>query len=202
MRSRPSLILFAKEPRPGRVKTRLAREIGPVAAAAWCRRQSARLIRELGRDPRWLTVLAVAPDTAMQSPFWPADLPRFAQGTGDLGRRMARALAAMPPGPAMVVGADVPGLDRIRAADAFAALAANDAVLGPAGDGGFWAVGLSRRGAPVPERLFDGARWSSEHALADTVARLAPRRIGYAATLDDVDTRADLIRLCGKAALR
>lgn len=180
-----------KEPRPGRVKTRLGREIGMVTAAGWFRRQTAALLRRL-EDPRWTLTLAVAPDhEGLQSRVWPPHLPRVPQGTGDLGARMGRVMRSMPPGPVCIVGADIPGITRARIAEAFAALGDHDAVLGPAPDGGFWLVGL-RRTAAVPATLFEGVRWSTRHALADTEASLPGRRIARVATLRDVDTAADL----------
>ncbi len=74
---KPVLVIMLKEPRPGRVKTRLGRDIGKIAATWWFRHQSARLIRSL-RDPRWQIVLAVAPDLAQAPRLWPGDLPRLA----------------------------------------------------------------------------------------------------------------------------
>lgn len=200
---RPTLVVFLKEPRPGRVKTRLARGIGEggtVAAAAWFRRQSARLLRRVGRDPRWRTVLAVSPDAeGLASRVWPA-LPRIPQGRGDLGERMARALAAAPPGPAAVIGADIPGVTPAHIARAFQALGGSEAVIGPAGDGGYWLIGACRR--PLPADAFRAVRWSGPEAMADTVASLAPWRVARADPLDDVDTLDDLLRLEGRSALR
>ena len=192
-RSPPFLLVMVKEPHPGCVKTRLARDIGPVAAAWWFRHQSLVLLRRL-RDPRWRLVLAVSPDAeGMASRVWPRGLARVPQGRGDLGDRMGRLLRGMPPGPACIVGADVPGVDRARVAEAFRALGRADAVLGPATDGGYWLVGL-RRTAAVPAGLFRGVRWSSAHALADTEATLRGLRVARVATLADVDTGADLAR--------
>ena len=76
----------------GRVKTRLAAEIGASAATRFARIAAASLIRRLGRDGRWRMVLAVAPDSAIASPIWPADVTRVGQGRGDLGARMGRLL--------------------------------------------------------------------------------------------------------------
>jgi len=186
-----TLVIMIKEPRPGRVKTRLGRDIGMVGAAWWFRHQSARLIRRL-RDPRWQIVLAVAPDvTGMTSRVWPGDLPRVPQGCGDLGDRMGRMLHMMPKGPVCIIGADIPGITRAHIARAFAALGDNEAVFGPALDGGYWLVGLKRAGA-VPQGLFQGVRWSTEHALADTMATLPGRRIALIDHLRDIDTVADL----------
>ena len=88
---RPRLYVMLKAPAAGRVKTRLGREIGMVAAAWWFRHQVRALLRRLD-DPRWELVLAVAPDGAVNAGHWPAHLPRVAQGRGDLGARMARLL--------------------------------------------------------------------------------------------------------------
>jgi hypothetical protein len=192
---RPSLVIFVKEPRPGRVKTRLARDLGAVGAAWWFRHQSARLIRRLAADPRWRTVLAVTPDReGLASRVWPAGIARRPQGPGDLGARMARALAEMPPRPAIVIGADIPAVTPGHVAEGFRLLGRHDAVLGPATDGGYWMIGLKRGGQAATAGLLGNVRWSSPHALADTVAGLAPLDIGYAATLGDVDTADDLQR--------
>lgn len=181
-----------KEPRAGRVKTRLGRDIGMTAAAWWFRHQVRHLLRTID-DPRWTTVLAVAPDRAgMASRVWPAHLLRWPQGQGDLGDRMARMMAHAG-GPVCVIGADVPGITRAHIGQAFKALGDHDAVIGPAVDGGYWLIGL-RRTRPLPCGLFHGVRWSTEHALADTHASLRSLRIAQIATLRDVDTAADLPR--------
>jgi len=188
---RRHLVVMVKEPRPGRVKTRLAREIGPLAAAHWFRHQTAGLLRRL-EDPRWALWLAVSPDRAAASRVWPAHLPRLPQGQGDLGDRMGRLFRTLPPGPALIVGADIPALGPAHVARAFAALGHAPSVLGPAEDGGYWGIGLARIAA-VPARLFDGVRWSGPHALADT-ARTLPAPVALVDRLGDVDTAADLAR--------
>ena len=187
---KPTLIVMLKDPRPGRVKTRLGREIGMVPAAWWVRHQTARLLRRL-TDPRWHLVLAVAPDTALASRAFPGHLPRVAQGPGDLGARMARLLRAAPSGPVLLVGGDIPGLTAAHVARGFAALGGHDAVFGPATDGGFWLVGLKHPRAATAD-LFRGVRWSTPHALADSLATLRDRRVARADMLSDVDTAADL----------
>lgn len=183
---------MVKEPRPGRVKTRLGRDMGMPGAAWWFRHQVAGVLRRID-DPRWQSILAVAPDRAgLQSRVWPGHLPRWPQGQGDLGDRMGRIFRRMPPGPVCIVGADIPGISRSRIARAFAALGTHDAVFGPAPDGGYWLVGLKRI-RPVPPRLFDGVRWSTDDALSDSIATLpAGYRIAQVDTLLDVDTIADL----------
>lgn len=186
---RPTLVIMLKEPRPGRVKTRLGRDIGLTAAAWWFRHQSAALLRRL-QDPRWQLHLAIAPDhTGLTSRIWPPHLPRSPQGQGDLGARMTRQFCHHP-GPTCVIGADIPDIEPHHIADAFRALGDHDAVFGPAPDGGYWLVGLKH--TPKPG-LFENVRWSTEHALADSRATL-PKSTSIAtiATLADVDTAADL----------
>ena len=78
---------------------------------------------------------------------------------------------------------------------AFDALGDADAVLGPAEDGGYWLIGLKRSPRRKPIRLFEGVRWSTEHALADTEAGLAGLRIARLETLRDVDDARDLAAL-------
>ncbi len=188
-----TLVIMVKEPRPGRVKTRLGRDISMVGAAWWFRHQTRSLIRRL-RDPRWQIVLAVSPDReGLTSRVWPADLPRAAQGRGDLGDRMGRMLRGMPVGPVCLIGADIPGITRAHIAGAFRALGSSRMTFGPAPDGGYWLVGAQRFGA-LPSGLFKDVRWSTEHALADTLASIPGTRVALLDHLSDVDTVVDLKR--------
>ncbi|WP_068116210.1 TIGR04282 family arsenosugar biosynthesis glycosyltransferase [Tropicimonas marinistellae] len=187
----PQLLVMLKEPRPGRVKTRLGREIGMVEAAWWFRHQSLDLLRRL-EDPRWTLVLAVSPDTeGAASRIWPAHLPRRPQGRGDLGERMRRLFRTAPPGPVILVGADIPGIRRSHIANAFSALGRHDAVLGPAPDGGYWLIGLKRQ-TPAPTTLFRNVRWSTPHARDDTLRSLDGCRVAMTDWLADVDEARDL----------
>jgi glycosyltransferase A (GT-A) superfamily protein (DUF2064 family) len=174
----PTLILFVRAPRLGIGKRRLAREIGDVAAVRFERLMLGRSLLRLGRDRRWRLQLAMTPDHAAWG--WPGAMP---QGSGDLGERMRRALAAAGPGPRLLVGSDIPGMTAAHIAAAFELLGRHDLVFGPARDGGFWLVGCRHR---APD--FGAVRWSSSHALADVLSNLpAGVSVGFAATLDDVD---------------
>lgn len=180
---------MVKEPRPGRVKTRLGADIGMVAAAWWFRHQVARLLRNV-RDPRWEIVLAVSPDVeGLSSRVWPAELRRVAQGHGDLGERMARMLR-LPADRVCVIGADIPALRRHHIARAFGALGTAEVVYGPSEDGGYWLVGCKR--SAIRAGVFEGVRWSTEHALGDSIASMAGRRVALVDVLRDVDTVRDL----------
>ena len=192
---RRHLVLFARAPQLGSGKQRLARDIGAVAALRFERLMLARLLRRLGRDRRWRLRLAVTPDRAQyRKRLWPSHVLITGQGGGDLGRRMYRAIAACPPGPAVLIGTDIPALAPDHIAEAFRMLGRHDVVFGPAADGGFWLVG-ARRSPRLPP-LFGKVRWSSPYALEDTLANLPSRvSVGFAARLADVDDGAAYRRL-------
>ena len=186
---RPRLVIFAKAPRLGTVKTRLARDIGPVAALQFYVNTMRRITLRLARDPRWDTLLAVTPGSG----GWPAGVSRIAQGTGDLGDRMDRVMRTAPPGPVVIIGTDIPDIESRHIASAFARLGDHQAVFGPADDGGYWLIGLRRR--PFTPRLAGPVRWSTEHALADTRRLLgAGVTTAMLETLTDVDDGAGLAR--------
>lgn len=188
------VVVFARAPRVGQGKRRLARDLGDVAAWRFQRLRTAHLLRSLGADPRWMLWLAITPDAAAARRSGPGRVPVrvLPQGPGDLGARMGRVMHRLPPGPAVIVGADVPDVRRRHIARAFARLGRHDAVIGPADDGGYWLIGLKRR--PAVRTPFAGVRWGGPHARADTEANL--RRLGmslaWLETLRDVDTAADL----------
>jgi hypothetical protein len=184
---RRTLVLFVRAPTLGGGKRRLAREMGDVAALRFERLMIARLLRRLAKDRRWELRIAVTPDRACRrARHWCRGAEVTGQGAGNLGTRMRRALEACPPGPAVLVGSDIPALDARHVAAAFHLLGRHDIVFGPAADGGFWLVG-ARHPRQLPS-LFERVRWSGPFALADAVDGL-PRRIkvGYADTLEDVD---------------
>lgn len=197
--ARRRLVIMVKEPVAGRVKTRLAKGIGTVAATAFFRTQVASLAGRVGRDPRWETLLAVAPDTALASRALPR-LPRIAQGLGDLGQRMRGVFRRAAPGPVLIIGADSPSVTAADIWDAFRALGQADAVLGPTPDGGYWLIGLRR----LPRILepFEGVRWSSATTRRDTLDNLAGVDVGMLRQLDDVDEASDLARIGGRHARR
>ena len=183
------LVIFARRPRYGVGKRRLAAEVGDMAAWRFQRSALAALMRELAKDPRWTTWLAVTPDRPTQ---WVNGARPVGQGQGDLGARLIRLARGLPPGPLIVIGSDAPQVNRRDVAAGFQALGRFDAVFGPAHDGGFWLVGLSRRGRRRPP--FTQVRWSTPNALADTLANLGDRPVGYLSILEDVDDAASLRR--------
>jgi rSAM/selenodomain-associated transferase 1 len=191
----PRLIVMAKAPLAGRIKQRLAASVGVVSAARFYRTCLAHTLMRLGRDRRWRTLLAVSPDSEMTAPYWPQGIERMPQGGGDLAVRMQRLFRRLPPGPAIIVGSDIPAIKPSDIARAFRLLGNGDAVFGRAADGGYWLVGLRR--SPRLLAPFAHVRWSGPHALADTLRNLEGRRIAFAATLSDVDSEEDYRRLRG-----
>ena len=181
------VIVFTRAPRLGAVKRRLARDIGDRQALRFHTATLLALLRGLRADRRFRTVLAATPDRAYVRLPWP--VPRVPQGSGDIGQRMDRACRRFPLGNVLIIGSDIPAANATDASAAFRALGAAAAVFGPAEDGGYWLVGLGPR---RPARPFAVARWSSEHALADTLANFVGRKVVRLRTLRDVDTAADL----------
>ena len=188
--SRDTVVVFARAPRLGAVKRRLAAEIGDRAALRFHTAMLTRLLRMLGADRRFRTVLAVTPDRAALR--LPRRIARVAQGAGDLGQRMARAFRRFPRCRVAIIGCDIPDANAADVANAFHMLRRGDAVFGPAADGGYWLVGMSPR---RPAHPFVAVRWSTQHALADTLANFCARRIALLRELHDVDTAADWDRL-------
>jgi rSAM/selenodomain-associated transferase 1 len=176
------LVIFARRPRLGVGKRRLAADVGDVEALRFAREALDRLIRTLGRDPRWRLWLAVAPDRPLD---WVHTGTAIPQGAGGLGERLTRVIDALPPGPVVVLGSDTPTVTRSDIAEAFRVLGPHRAVFGPAPDGGYWLIGL-RRG--FREALpFAGVRWSTPHALADTLDNLAGCPVALLREREDID---------------
>lgn len=192
----PALVVLARHPEAGRVKTRLAASIGDGAAAALYRAFLLDLGRRLADHPAWVLHWAFTPADA---PF-PADIAggekAFAQTGGDLGDRMASAIErvlAEGHRSAVLIGSDVPHVPISTLEDAFRHLAAGaPLVLGPAEDGGYFLVGATS----LPP-VFCDIRWGGSGVLEATIA--AARRAGIEPALVaptyDIDDREDLERL-------
>ncbi len=185
---------MAKLPVAGRVKTRLAREVGTVEALRFYRTTQATVIATLARQPFWQTIVSVSPDIGVTSPMLPHRATRMAQGGGDLGARMHRPMQQLPPGPVCVIGTDIPAVSPSDIRRAFQALGRSDSVFGPAEDGGFWLVGLRRR--PRVVSPYAGVRWSQADTREQVIANLQRCGASIAATTthSDVDNAADLMR--------
>jgi len=193
------LLIFAKAPVPGQVKTRLAGRLGARGAADLYKHLLRRTLA-LAHAARLCPVeLWCAPDT--QQGFFGACRRDYGvrlrrQCDGDLGRRMQHALnrALAENRQAVLIGGDCVSLDAMTLHTAFSLLAAgHEAVLGPAADGGYVLIGLRR---PCPA-LFQGIAWSTPTVLQATRRRLQRAGVNWVElpTGWDVDTPADLRRL-------
>jgi rSAM/selenodomain-associated transferase 1 len=183
---RDTVVVFARAPRLGAVKRRLAAEIGDRAALRFHTETLIRLLRMLAADRRFRTALAITPDRAKLR--LPHRVARVPQGKGDLGQRMARAFQRFPHRRVAIIGCDIPDANAADVAVAFRMLRRARAVLGPATDGGYWLIGM---GPLRPARPFAAVRWSTQHALADTLANFSRHRVALLRTLHDVDTAED-----------
>ena len=185
-----NVVIFARRPQLGRVKTRLAADIGPMKTLRFYRSNLNTVSRRLNSGSGWVTWIGITPDETLgESRLYPPGVWRLPQGGGDLGTRMANCLRRFGPYPALIVGSDIPDIDRRHIAAAFDALRRNELVFGPSDDGGYWLVGAAQ-GARIG-KLFDDVRWSTEHALADTLANVRPGvRVAVLEPLSDIDDGA------------
>ncbi|AKF10519.1 TIGR04282 family arsenosugar biosynthesis glycosyltransferase [Sandaracinus amylolyticus] len=186
--------IFARPPIPGRCKTRLARAIGDVRAAEL----HAAFVIDTLEHVRAREGLRPELHVTELHPFFAQLRARFelpppiVQVEGDLGARMRHALDREP-GPACVIGTDAPTLPHALIGRASIALGDDDFVCTPTSDGGYALIGSAGR-APSTFLEDPRIRWSSRHALADTM-RAAPSRIALTAPWYDVDEPADLALL-------
>jgi rSAM/selenodomain-associated transferase 1 len=169
------LCIFARTPVLGQVKRRLAESLGDAAALAAHEELLEGTLRRCleGRSYRlelWLTDLSEVPDWLSSPPFSTKMTVRL-QSKGDLGGRMwetlREGLNASPY--CVLIGSDCPDIEAAYVRSAFEALAGADVVLGPAEDGGYGLIGLSR---PVPE-LFQNMRWGDSGVRTRTLERAA-----------------------------
>ena len=188
-----TVVVFARAPRLGTVKRRLAQDIGERAALRFHNFTLTGLLRDLAASHRFAVVVAMTPDRVRIR--LPAGVRIIPQGRGDLGERMSRTLGRYRR--VALMGCDIPEARGADVRAAFRALGTADAVFGPAADGGYWLIALGPR---RPADLFGKSRWSSEHALADTLHQFRHHRVGFIRTLSDVDSEADYRRYLARKA--
>ena len=193
------IVIFAKAPVPGRVKTRLIPALGAEGAADLARRMLERTLEEAAASGLAVE-LCGEPDAEAWGELLPP-VPFFPQGEGDLGERLARAAARVlaERQNVLLIGADCPGLDRDMLRQAADALSTHDTVLYPAEDGGYVLLGLRRFDAS----LFDGISWSSATVAAETLERIAALgwTVHVGPTLADVDEPSDLSVIPAEAGI-
>lgn len=191
---RAMVLVFAKAPRAGDVKTRLASGVGDAAAAGIYRRMGRAVIDQLAGVRAGITVCYAPRGAEDEVREWLGDVPGryWPQPDGDLGRRMRlmfdRAFEAADR--VVVIGTDAPTVGADTVHRALDALDSADVVLGPATDGGYYLMGLR---APDPG-LFADIPWSTERVLGETAARAreSGARVTYLEPQSDIDTADDL----------
>ncbi|GAA4018030.1 MULTISPECIES: DUF2064 domain-containing protein [Streptomyces] len=176
----PTLLVIAKEPRPGRVKTRLTPPFTPRQAATLAEAALADTLDTVARTPARRRVLVLEGEPG---PWLPPGFEVVRQCAGGLDERLAAAFAGCD-GPALLIGMDTPQVTPELLTVDFADC---DAYFGPAEDGGFWALGLA---APDPA-LLSGVPMSTPSTGAVQRARLAGMRVRDLPSLRDVDTAGD-----------
>ncbi|RPD48571.1 glycosyltransferase [Hymenobacter sediminis] len=187
------LLLFARPPELGRVKTRLAADIGAEAALAVYRQLLTYTRGVAGPVAAHKIVwLAEAGPAADLTDWWPG-FEQQPQPPGDLGQKMEAAFAysfARQATAVVIIGTDCPGLTTEHLEAAFEALATHDVVLGPATDGGYYLLGMRQ----LWSSLFQNKAWSTATVRAATMADVEHLglRLHLLPELSDLDTGADL----------
>lgn len=187
-----ALIIFVKNPEPGKVKTRLAADLGDeIAFHIYLKllRVTHDVVRKVDVE-RHVFYSSFVPSTDI---FEEPDFQRSLQHGDDLGIRMRNAfdqIFAEGFEKAIIIGSDCPNLTDEHISIAFDLLDENDAVVGPAVDGGYYLLGL-KRSNPI---LFNNKKWSSNSVLEDTIADFDSLHWKWIKidTLSDVDTVEDL----------
>ncbi|MEM8977221.1 MAG: TIGR04282 family arsenosugar biosynthesis glycosyltransferase [Pseudomonadota bacterium] len=191
------LIIMAKAPVAGRVKSRLGQDIGTAPAANFYRHTCRAVVSRLSQTRLWETTLCIAPDTSIHDRIWPPNIRRKPQGEGDLGERMHRAMMHNQDGPVVLIGTDIPEIRPSDIADAFRNLRNHDVVFGSTPDGGYWLVGSASQ--RYLRSAFRNVRWSTEYALTDTINSFRSQynglKVGLVRQLNDVDHGVDLLAL-------
>jgi len=192
--AKPALVIIARAPELGRVKTRLAAGIG-AAGALQVYRQLLEVVVAAQAGWRGPVLLAVdGPADAWQGSGL-EHLPRQTQPSGGLGGRIAAALhwGVATAGSALAIGTDCPGL-RLAHLEALASgLDAAPVAFGPAEDGGYWGIAVADA-QPIVALTAADLPWSTSRLLGDSIARLERSGLHYAraATLADCDDADDL----------
>ena len=183
----PTIALFAKYPRAGEAKTRLAPLLGDAGAAEVHRKLVERTLAVIRESGLPFAVWYTGAPRADFAAWLGRDVPLVEQGEGDLGARLARV-----PAPAILLGADIPGLTAGHLRDAAAALSHAPVVIGPASDGGYYLLGFTSA-APF---LWQDMPWGTRTVLEQTTERLRANGVPFAllAELDDCDRPEDLAR--------
>lgn len=193
---RTALLVMAKSPEPGKVKTRLTSAMSAEQACAVYR---SLLLHAVGQFHALSTIKVhyfISGDLALFSQATGIQQANLhAQVQGDLGVKMSSAIQSIfdpsSPSKLLVVGTDCPFIDHAYLQQAVSALDDHDCVVGPASDGGYVLIGMTR---PQPA-LFNSIEWGSDRVLAQTLSNMGERSYHLLPVLHDIDHPHDLVHL-------
>ena len=205
------LVVFLKDPAPGRSKSRLARTIGDQPASQVARAMlvdTLQVVRQLDADAVRVSLATATADASMAATMakLAPDFSHEPQVGATLGERLARCFRdwfARGATRVVVIGTDCPMLDVDTIEAAFDRLRQADVVIGPASDGGYYLIGLSASDAAAGDRttgLFDAIDWDSPRVLEQTAAAVRSKRmtLGLLPQLSDLDAVEDLQPIFGQ----
>ncbi len=190
------LLIFVKYPEPGKVKTRLAKDIGKKNAAQIYATMAKAVIDNLSKSKKHKTIIFFDPPerkTDINNWLQCGGCKFFPQNGSSLGEKMANAfLRAFSLGAekAVIIGTDCIDISNDLINESFSTLHKTDVVLGPAEDGGYYLLGLKK---PIPE-IFNNIDWSTNRVLNQTLEKLREKKLRFKLlqTLKDIDTANDL----------
>jgi rSAM/selenodomain-associated transferase 2/rSAM/selenodomain-associated transferase 1 len=196
LKQESALILFARYPVEGKVKTRLAKSIGDSQAAAFYEKSVEHCLATVKKLPFLSTYVFVAEeeDLPKMKQWLGDDLKIRAQSSGDLGRRMHQAFRELKEGygKIAIIGTDVPDISETIINKAFLALDKVDFVIGPSDDGGYYLIGLKENSLEI----FEDIDWSTDMVLKQTLDKITNMDCSYQLLerLIDIDFNKDVIK--------
>ena len=185
------LIVFAKNPELGKVKTRLAVDIGDEEALAIYQRLLKTTI-EAAKGCR--ADVSFYFSHSIDDNIWPEDQSKIQSGD-DLGEKMKNAFQdGFYEGyeRIVIIGSDLPDMNSVLIDKSFQSLSFMDTVIGPALDGGYYLLGMKK----MISELFQNIHWSTDAVLETTLERLTKKKESYflLETKNDIDTKEDLMK--------
>jgi rSAM/selenodomain-associated transferase 1 len=190
--SKNALIIFTRKPEKGKVKTRLAKDVGKDKALeiyVYLLRHSANISSKCNAEKQvWYT------NSIEKNDIWNDDVfKKHTQPAGDLGQKMKQAFLTNFNNKfekVVIIGTDLLDINTQTIENAFQLLDKNDVVIGPAEDGGYYLLGINQF---IPE-IFENIEWSTDKVLKQTLNRLADKKVKLLEEKNDIDYKEDAVR--------
>ncbi len=191
-----TLIIFIKHPEPGKVKTRLARDIGETKATRIYSYMAETIIDKTSDPINYITIIFYDPPGKVEEiKNWinKREVQYLPQTGSNLGDKISNAFEkvfTMGTNKAVIIGSDCIDVSKDIINEALSSLESTDVILGPAEDGGYYLLGLSKF---VPE-IFQDIEWSTENVLRQTIEKISENNLKFnlLKSLKDIDTVDDL----------